>query len=123
MSDCNACLSSWDGDEAEFYLEQVVTARKYHVCYECAEIIPIGAKYEYVSGKWSGDFACYRFCLMCSEIGTALTCDGGRVFGNLWEDVHDQVFPEMSQACIDKLTTVAAKKVLTEKWKEWKFKR
>ncbi len=119
MSDCHVCISSYDGEQATFYQERIVKARKPHTCYECRETIPIGARYEYVCGRWD-DFAHYHFCLTCAEIGTALTCDGGRLFGQLWEDIHDYVFPEMNQACLDKLTTVAAKTVLTERWKRWK---
>jgi len=111
---------SYYGDAAEMYLEQIIKARKPHKCYECNEIIAVGEHYEYISGRWEDDWRCYRFCLTCSEIGKALTCDGGREFGTLWENLREYVFPDMTQACIAKCSTTAAKRRLTGAWLIWK---
>ena len=111
---------SYDGDEAEMYHEQIVTARKVHSCYECQRDIAVRERHHYVSGKWEDEWMSYRFCLICWEIMTALTCDGGPMFGYLWENLCEYVFPDMTQACIDKCSTAAAKQRLTDAWREWR---
>lgn len=120
VEDCSVCLSTYDGDDAEFYLARVIVARRTRKCFECHETISVGESYQYVSGKWSSEWACYHFCLPCAEISTALSCGGGRLFGELWSMIEDEIFPDMTQACINKLTTTRAKRRLTERWKEWK---
>lgn len=119
--DCGVCLGGYDSDGTlEMYAEKIVTARKLHQCYECQGAINKGEKYQRVTGKWEGEFNVYEFCLICSEISTCLSCDG-RCFGNLWEDITDNLFPNMTTGCLAKLKTAAAKQHLVEKWKIWKF--
>jgi hypothetical protein len=118
VSGCDVCVGGYEGDEAAVYRERMVTARKPHACYECKFTIQPGQTYEYVTGMWDGTWSAYRFCAVCSEIGKALACDG-RNFGNLWDEIHEHVLPELSQGCLDKLTTVAAKQRLTDEWREW----
>jgi len=119
--DCGVCLGGYDGDGTlEMYHEQIVKARKPHQCYECNCEIKQGEKYERVTGKWEGEFNVYEFCLICSEISNCLSCDG-RCFGNLWEDIRDNLFPRMTTGCLAKLKTAGAKQHLLNKWNEWKF--
>jgi hypothetical protein len=118
MSDC-ACIGGYEGDSPDVYNSKVVTARKPHQCYECNGIIQPRDAYERVSGKWDGEWATYEFCAACSEIGNKLSCDG-RVFGLLWSDIRDYMFPRMGGDCFDKLETAHAKEFLRAKWIAWK---
>jgi hypothetical protein len=90
--------------------ESMPVARKAHRCVECKETIAKGKVYERISGQWEGDWRTYTTCAECREIRAALCCDG-YIFGQLWEDVREQIFREggLSVDCIDSLTTAAAK--------------
>jgi hypothetical protein len=57
-----------DYDPAEFYFSEVRTARKSHVCEECAAPIMPGDKYEYVFGKWEGYVSIFKTCERCRDI-------------------------------------------------------
>jgi hypothetical protein len=117
---CGVCLGGYDSDGTlEMYREKIVTARKSHQCYECEREIKPGEKYERVTGRWEDEWIVYDFCLICSEISTCLSCNG-RCFGNLWKDVRDNLFPDMTTGCLAKLKTAAAKEYLVNKWREWK---
>jgi len=70
------------------------TARKEHQCYECREVIPIGAIYEYASGVWDRQPSSYKTCLSCVEIRNHFACDGW-LFGQVWQDIRDNFFPDM----------------------------
>ncbi len=130
MSECGVCLDQDDGETAEFWHTEHVKARKPHKCYECGDVIPVGAEYERVAMKYDGTFSNCRTCLACVEIHRALSsCDredghaGFRCLGILWEDLREYIFPEMTRACIEKCRTVEAKKKLLERWNTWKFNR
>ena len=47
-------------------------------------------------------------------------CDGTRSFGNLWEEIREYVFPEMTTGCLAKIEEPSAKAYLIERWQEWK---
>lgn len=120
MSDCDVCIGGWDGDPPEMYVDKMVRARKPHKCYECNRRIQPGEEYNRVVGKWDGEFGQYTFCSECHEIQTAFSCDNSRLFGCLWEEIEEYLFPEMNTGCLSKLTTAKAKAFLMDRWRKWK---
>lgn len=120
MSDCSVCISGWDGDAPEVYNARMVKARREHKCYECGRPILRGQMYERVSGRWDGDWGTYRFCSDCEAIAKGLSCDGSRVFGNLWDDIAENVFPGMTTGCLLKVEGAAARQFLLDRWNAWK---
>ncbi len=123
MSDdgtCDVSIGGYDGDPAEFFHVSIVKARKAHTCNECWEPIAPGQQYERVAGKWDDKWSIWRQCLACREIGSEFSKDG-RVFGMLWEDFTNN-WEEGAhlQACLNRLTTVAAKELMVRRWRQWK---
>ena len=100
----------------------MVKARKSHICDECDKTIQSGETYERITQLYEGEWSRLSICLICSEISICLSCDG-RIIGNMWEDIRDNVFPTMTTGCLAKLKTAAAKQHLVNKWNEWKFGR
>lgn len=87
MYDTCVCVD-FDGETAEFFSERMVKARKDHVCTECGDTIKKGDTYEYVVGKWEGDFDYYKTCQTCKNIRNDLfQC--GWTYGNMWEDTRN----------------------------------
>lgn len=121
QGDCNVCIGGdGDGEYCTVSDSKMVKARKPHECFECSKKIQPGETYERISQLYEGEWNRMSVCLICSEISIALSCDG-RILGNMWEEIRDYVFPNMTTGCLAKLKTVAAKQYLVEKWKEWKF--
>jgi hypothetical protein len=118
MSDCGVCLATYDCD-AVFLGWQIRRCRKPKHCAECGHPILEGELYEYAKGITDGEWWSQNTCLVCKEIGEAFYCDG-RCFGNLWEEMHDQVFPALTVSCFDKLKTPQAKADLQARWLAWK---
>lgn len=118
MNDC-ACLYGYDGDSATFFVQRWVTARKEHRCCECHRVIPKGAQYERIVGKWE-TLDTYKTCIACQDIRQSLYCDGW-VYLMLWEDVTEQIFKEtgLTIGCIDKLATSEGKAYLQQRWMEY----
>lgn len=117
---CEVSLGDYDGDQAQVYNDCIVKARKSHACYECHETIPVGANYERVSGLWDSESSTYRFCIACSEIGKEFS-DNGRAFGYLWEGMDENWHEGANlQACLNRLSTVAAKTKLRDRWLKFK---
>ena len=110
----------YDGDTPAFFSQRMVKARKYHVCYECRGQIAPGQPYQLTVGKWEGNFDTFKFCAPCVEIASEFT-DGARSFGVLWDDI-DQNWEDGAhlQACLNRLTTVAAKEHMRQQWLKWK---
>ncbi len=141
MSDTMCCPLSYDENEssAEFFDQKVVKAKKPHKCYECGEDIKVGDKYERTSGKWEGTMSVFCTCLLCKEIRDHFACDKGYMFGELWQDLHDNFFPEMKAGgpCLDGLSPAAKQSIIDarmewyfeqgevddSKWKDWAAKR
>ena len=117
---CEVSLSDYDGESPDVFNSHVLTARKPHKCFECGYVIQPGDRYERVSGKWEREWSTYRFCLPCSEIGLEFA-DGGRCFGFLWEGMEEN-WDEGAHitACMNRLTTAAAKQRLLSQWLKWK---
>ncbi len=62
------CYYSDDYDSPSVYNVRMPKARKPHKCSECRKVIPVGAKYKYVSGVWNGDFMVFKTCESCLEL-------------------------------------------------------
>lgn len=123
MSDCSACIgldfSDCDG-HAEFSNTETPKARKPHKCGECERLIAVGEIYERTSGKFDGEIYTDKTCLECADIRDGFTCEARPMPGQLWDEMRDYVFPYLNESCYDKLTTVAAKKFLRDRWMKWK---
>ena len=52
----------------EFYNHVYPRARKNHTCEYCREMIGIGQKYSYETGKYDGDLFARKLCMTCSNI-------------------------------------------------------
>lgn len=116
---CCPLQSDADGFIEDFFSKQR-TARKDHACTECFETIPKGTKYENASGFWEGRPVDFKTCASCVEIRDHFACDGGYIFGQLWEDLEQNFFPDMKAGgpCLEGLSP-QAKNRLFEKRTEW----
>jgi hypothetical protein len=120
MTDCGACIYTGDFDAPDFYERKNVKARKPHHCKECHREIPVGEVYECVSGKWDGTVSTFCTCAECQDIATALSCDGNRMHGGLWEALEDLGPDVVGPGCLARLSTAAAKQKLRNWWIERK---
>jgi hypothetical protein len=117
---CDVSLGGYDGDQSEFWVESSPKARKAHKCCECRESIQPGERYQRVVGKWDGRLETYRFCVPCWEISGEFSEDG-RVFGAVWDEFEQNWHAGANlQACLNRVSTVAAKMKLREQWQKWK---
>lgn len=105
---CCPLSSSDDGEHASVFTKKTVKAAKPHTCFECREPIPKEARYEWIKGLWSGAWDTYRTCLSCVEIRDHFACEG-YVFGQLWEDLAENFFPDMKAGgpCMEGLSPEA----------------
>jgi len=120
-----------DGDSAEFASTRMVTAKKPHLCSECNKTIAPGEEYEYMCGKWDGDFETYKTCIDCASIRNAFFCTW--CYGTVIEDLSTNFiegcgFDVPSSECMSKLTPRALDMVcdlIEESWdyKEARMKR
>lgn len=101
--------------------DEIVTARKPHICGECMGLIQRGKYYRRYVGKWEGKIENYRTCLMCLEIRTVFTCGVSWTWGCLWEEMQESAFPELTTAtqCFRELSP-AAKAFVLDRWQKWK---
>lgn len=117
---CIAVDDYYDGPE--FYSDAKPLARKEHKCCECNGTIAVGTRYFKASGKWDGVFETFRQCMPCHEIQQVFSCDGGFLFGGLWQawddanayehlTVHDRCFRRLSED---------ARQFLVNRWWQWK---
>lgn len=119
--DCGVCLDmECDNDVSVLHTARVVKARKLHQCCECGSAISIGESYERATALYDRIWTKETTCLCCTEIRDLLTCGNGYIYGLLWGEIREQVFPYMTTGCIAKLTTAKAKHKLTEAWRKWK---
>jgi hypothetical protein len=97
------------------------TAHKEHHCTECGEVIAIGSKYERIEGLWESSWSTYKTCLSCVEIRDHFACEGW-IFGQLWEDLEQNFFPEMKAGgrCMEGLSP-EAKARLFERRTAWRL--
>jgi hypothetical protein len=118
------CCPLTSGDEsAEYstYSAKVVRCRTHKTCGECGTRIERGQRYELVKGKWFGEWCTYKTCMMCVEIRTHFACNGW-VFGQLWEDLEENFFPDMKAGgpCMDGLSPTAKQHLIDERMR-WYF--
>jgi hypothetical protein len=52
----------------EFVRERHPVAAKEHRCCECGDMIRVGERYQYITGKWDGDFVSFKTCSVCECI-------------------------------------------------------
>ena len=121
MSDMTCCplSSGGDDDESPSCCKQTVRrARKEHQCTECYEAITRGQKYEHVSGIWDGSPSTYKTCMSCVEIRDHFAC-GGFYYGQLWNDLEENFFPDMKAGgpCMDGLSPAAKQRLIDERMK------
>jgi len=108
MGDCG-CVVADDYDGPEFYSETMRKARKEHRCTECRRIIEHGEHYEYVTGKWDGEFSEHKTCPDCLSIRKAFFCKGwghGAIYEDLWDHIY-YMDGSVSSDCIVPLTATA----------------
>lgn len=120
-SEARCCpLSGGDHDGPVAFTEETVTARKEHKCYECRGVIPKGERYLKESGIWDGRPDRYKTCLLCAEIRTHFACQDGWLYGQLWSDLEDNFFPDMTAGgpCMEGLSP-AAKQFLIDRRMDW----
>lgn len=83
------CDCSYDVDDyVEILSDNVVKARKQHICLECGEPIKPGDKYEDVNGIYEGEFVNYKTCLPCVAIRKRY-CPNGWLYGGLREHITE----------------------------------
>ena len=122
MSGCDVCIGVDSIDEAfEFSHTEMRTARKPHKCCECGEAISPGFRYEHVIGKYDGGISTYNTCHLCVEIRMVFTCGNCWYFGQLWEEMSDYGFENLTTAspCFQELSP-EAKGFVLEQWRKWK---
>ena len=89
----SACYCDYDQPEW-ITVRKVKAARKPHKCSECRAIIPAGAAYEYVTGKWDGHVQTFRTCVLCKELRDWATISVPCfcwAYSNVHEDVREMV--------------------------------
>lgn len=121
---CNVTFGMEADEMCDFWEVKIKTARKIHVCGECRKQIEPGEKYESLAYVFDGGFRHEKKCLVCAEIRDAFVGDGNVYCpGDMWTDMRDYVFPDLTSACFDRLKTPEAKAELQRRWSEWKFSR
>lgn len=84
-----------------------------------------GERYEYFFGKDDGDIYCYHTCLLCVELRTFFSCNGGWMWQSMWEEFREYLFPEFHAGCMESADdreplSAAAKGKIVEAWRKWK---
>lgn len=119
---CEVCIGSpCDDGIVQTLSECHPKARKSHTCHECQRIIQPGEMYQRFVGKWEGDLVRYDTCSHCEEVRTVFCCGEGWTWGQLWEDMREIAFPQLTTAteCFRELSPTAKQFVL-DRWQEWK---
>lgn len=119
---CNVCITgSGEGEAIEAARITTPRAKKAHKCGECWELIQPGQAYQHMRGLCEGEWITERTCLLCVEIRKAFYCGGGFVYGELWESMKEEAFPELTTAseCFVGLSPEAKGKVM-DRWRAWK---
>ncbi len=123
MTDAMCCpLGGGDDEPAQFHNQRQLRAAKDHKCSECGDGIAKGARYERVDGMWDGDWSVYKTCLSCVEIRDHFACGNGWLFGELWNQLEENFFPDMKAGgpCMTGLSPEAKSRLfdLRLKWLE-----
>ena len=118
MSDCACMYSSSTGMDPDFCVERWVVARKTHRCFECGGVIAARERYHRTHGKWDGDMKVYKTCAFCQTLRSTFYCEEW-VYGGLWGDIHESLFPRFDSACLAKLDDPVHKQRLASLWWAW----
>jgi hypothetical protein len=117
------CPLSGDPDDGpSCHTQSFPTARKEHRCGECSETIAPGSRYERVTGVWDGRPDTLKTCLSCVEIRDHFACGNGFTYGQLWEDIEANMFPDMVAGgpCLERLSPAAKARLFAARV-EWVF--
>ncbi len=108
-----------DAEPVQFFDEKFVVGRKAHRCSECNREIPKGTTHRRVSYRFEGQFSSEHICPPCTEAAGEFN---HRIIGGmLWEMFRDQWAEGAHlQACLNRLTTAAAKEHMRQQWLKWK---
>lgn len=118
---CDASIGGYDGEPVQCFTTKIVTARVDRVCFECREPIKAGQSYERVSWKFDGKWERFCLCIGCSEVQKEFSEDGSRYIGTTWDDMNQNWYDGSNlQACINRVSSVAAKTKLRDQWLKWK---
>lgn len=120
MSECGVCIGYEPDASSEFYNSRICRAKKSHKCGECRREIISGQEYEYASGKFDNDFFTFKTCADCTSIRDAFNCSQSVMHGELWQEMGDYGFQQMTTGCLNKVETASAKAYLVERWRKWK---
>lgn len=113
---CCPLSGSDDGEYVQGHAVKLRTARKEHKCYECGEVIMPDSKYEYASGVFDGSGFSHKTCMSCREIRDHFSC-AGFIYGQLWEDLENNFFPDMKAGgpCMEGLSPEAKGRLFDER--------
>ena len=82
------CYCDWgNGDDSEFFREDIITARVEHYCCECGDTIQPGSKYQRIKGVWDGKWETFKTCTPCATVRSDYFCSW--TFGELGEMVWE----------------------------------
>lgn len=122
MNECHVDFSgmSDDAEPVTFCEWRVVkAARKEHVCVMCRQKIAAGESYRTVSSVFEGEFSYDKVCEACYEISREF--EYHIIDGGLWDAMAEEWEQGAHiQACIQRVTSSAAKSKLAERWRRWK---
>jgi len=111
-------LEASDGCSDRVGTTKIVVARKEWACAECREVIAKGQRYEVHKGLTDGDWWYeVRTCLSCVEIRNHFACGSGWLYGQLWEDLEQNFFPDMKAGgpCMAGLSPAAKDRLFTRR--------
>lgn len=121
MGTCSVSFGMEADEMCAFWQARVKTARKVHICEECSKEIHPGDRYESLVYVCDHSFHHEKKCVVCAEVRDAFLESGSCYCpGEMWSEIRDYVFPEMTTTCFDRLKTPAAKTELQRRWLEWK---
>lgn len=114
-------LSSCD-EPPSVYRTTHPIARKAHRCEECGETIAPGQRYELYKSLFDGKWETTKTCASCVEIRDHFRCDNSYCIGQLWEELEQNFFPDMTAGgpCLDGLSPEAKARLFEERLK-WLF--
>lgn len=140
--DSMMCCPLSDGGQDEgpsVFSKTEPKARKSYVCYECREPIPVGEHYENAFGVWDKRPDVFKTCLPCVDIREHFSCGNGWVYGEMWEQLRENFFPDMKCGgqCMAGLSPRGKQKRIDErmvwyvehdeiddsKWEDWEKRR
>lgn len=108
-----------DADPVEFLNVKRVRARKVHTCTECGSTIAKNESYTRATYRYEGRFRCDRVCDPCREATAEF--EHTVLGGFFWEAMREEWSNGARlQACLNRLTTAAAKRRMYEQWTRWR---